>query len=92
MTAPNVQLRSAHPDDILVVCWPEEGRLYPQFLNRRTIPISRPEKLRGLRFRRAYITDQANLAVNARFWGIFYGEVFFQEAEILSIDAYKDGE
>jgi hypothetical protein len=83
---------SAHPDDILVVMWTEEARLHPQFLNRQVIPVSRPEKLRGLKFRRAYITDQANIAVNARFWGIFYGEVHFQEAEILSIDEYRDGE
>lgn len=83
---------SAHPDDILVVCWAEEARLYPQFKNRQVIPVTNRAKLEGRRFRKAWVTGPALRAVNARFWDILHREAYFLDAEIKYMDEYKDGE
>ena len=41
----------AYEDDILVVAWFEESRLYPQFKNSQIYPVSQPARLQGKKFR-----------------------------------------
>lgn len=83
---------TAHPDDILVVAWPEEARLYPQFLNSQVVPISRRDKIRGRGFRIAWVTPAANVPANSRFWGMLHGEAFFSDGEIKDISEYEESE
>jgi hypothetical protein len=84
---------SAHPEDILVVAWPEEARRYPQFLNKQVFNVASPRKLEGRRFRRAYTTQPAvESAADSRFWQILFREAYFCNGEIKHIDEYKDGE
>ena len=83
----------ANPDDILVVAWPEEARLHPQFSNSQVFPVSRPEKLTtGKSFRVAWVTRPADVAVNARFWSRLYEEAFFCDGEIKEIGEYEENQ
>ena len=83
-------MTEAHPDDLLIVAWFQEGRLYPQFKNSQIIPVASPDKLRGRSFRIAWTTPQADIAVNAKIWGRLYGEAFFCDGEVLPISEYKE--
>lgn len=83
---------SAHPEDILVVAWREEARLYPQFKNSQVMNVASPERLQGRRWRKAYTTQPALESMDGRFWDILRREAYFGDAEIKHIDEYKDGE
>ena len=82
---------SAHPDDILVVCWSEERRLYRQFENRQVIVVRGPEQLYGRKFRTAWVTSAAIASTNTRFWDTLHREAFFNDADIRNIDEYEEG-
>ena len=82
----------AHPDDILVVAWPEEARLYPQFKNSQVFPVSRPSNLLGRRFRVAWFTEQAYIASAPRFWSQIHRETTLSNAEARPIDEYTEAE
>ena len=82
---------SANPEDILVVCWSEERRLYPQFEGRRIVSITHPERFQGLNFRTAWVTEQAYIAVRAKGWEVLEREAWFQEAEIKHVNEYEEG-
>ncbi|MCG8926613.1 hypothetical protein [Lentzea sp. CC55] len=51
----------AHEGDLLIVAFPEERRHYPQFRHQQVMAASTPLlfRLRGMRFRRAYFTSNA---------------------------------
>lgn len=80
----------SHPDDILIVCWPEEARLYPQFKNKQVFPTSRPEKVAGVHFRIGWYTAQAAIATG-KFWGLVHAETYFCDGELKPIEEYKEG-
>lgn len=81
---------SAHPDDILVVCWSEERRLYPQFEGRQIVSINAPWPPMGRRFRIAWVTEQAIIAVRAKGWDALEREAWFQDAEIKHVNEYEE--
>ena len=82
----------AHPDDILVVAWPEEARLHPQFKNNQIFPVSRPANLQGRRFRVAWYTQPAWNASAPRFWSQIYRETVLSNAEVRAIEEYAEAE
>jgi hypothetical protein len=82
---------SAHPNDILVVCWSEERRIHPQFENRQVVVAGSPDKILGRSFRIAWVTDPAISSTNTRFWDALMREVYFRDAEIRNISEYKEG-
>lgn len=81
---------SAHPDDILVVCWSEERRLYRQFDNRQVLNINSPSQFQGRRFRTAWVTTPAFGAVRARGWEALEQEAWFRDAEIKHVNEYEE--
>ena len=82
----------ADPDDILVVAWFEEARLYPQFKNSQIFPVSQPAKLQGKRFRVAWYTPPAWHASAPRFWSQIYQETVLGSAETRPISDYSEAE
>ena len=82
---------SAHPDDILVVCWSEERRLYRQFDNRQVVVVNKPEVLQGRKFRVAWVTPPAVSSTNTRFWDELQARTYFNDAEIRDISEYEEG-
>lgn len=82
---------SAHPEDILVVAWTEEARLYPQFKNSQVFNVASPSKLEGRRWRRAYLTQPASDAAYSRFFRILFRETYLNDSEIFHIDEYEEG-
>jgi hypothetical protein len=82
---------SAHPQDILVVCWSEERRIHPQFENRQVVVADSPDKIQGRNFRIAWVTDPAFVSTNTRFWDALLTEVYFRDAEIRNISEYEEG-
>lgn len=81
---------TAHPDDILVVCWSEERRLYPQFENRQVVVAGSPANIQGRKFRTAWVTEPATNSTNIRFWQALEGESYFTGAEIRPISEYEE--
>lgn len=84
--------REAHPDDILIVAWPEEAQLYPQFRPSQIINMASPSKLEGRRFRKAWISGPAaESPVTCKTWRVLHREAWFSGAEILPISEYVEG-
>lgn len=81
---------SAHPDDILVVCWSEERRLYRQFENRQVVVARSASAVQGRKFRIAWVTPPAVNSTNIRFWQALEAEAYFRDAEIRNISEYEE--
>lgn len=82
----------AYEDDILVVAWFEESRLYPQFKNSQIYPVSQPARLQGKKFRVAWYTEPAWHASAPRFWSQIYQETVLGNAELRSISEFAEAE
>lgn len=80
----------AHPDDILVVCWSEERRLFPQFEPRQVVVADTPAKIQGRKFRTAWVTGPARNSTNTRFWQALEAEAYFRDADIQPAENYQE--